>query len=135
MFEFGLILAIMSIAGAIYAVNVLNQSQKITALMILGVTFLMSLYLLVTPESLIRYSGGGTWLIIDRSDGKIMRHWIIKGNVASDYSDGYIFADEKNNVVRVSRDSLLIEINEELEAFMETYRERYNIPEDQKRLR
>ena len=82
-------------------------------------------------KQLVASSNTHHWLVVDNSGGETLRHWIIYGYVkSSDKSDGWLFPEKSGNLAYVSGDAFVLMIEEPLEAFMETYKQRYNIPED-----
>ena len=72
------------------------------------------------------------WLVVDNSGGETMRHWILSGYVESQKnSDGWQFTDTAGNLSYVGGDTFVLLIKQDVEEFKKTYREKYNIPEDQ----
>jgi hypothetical protein len=97
---------------------------------------------LATPGgrlALMRFTAsgtGGNWLVIDNSGGETMRHWILEGKLveSSSESDGWQFYDD-SGLCYVSGDCFVLKINNDLGAFKQDYRGKYNIPAEQEALR
>ena len=77
----------------------------------------------------------GSWMVVDNSGGKTMRHWILKNAyVTSSNHGGWQFTDIKGNLCYVSGDAFTMQIKEPIKLFIQDYKEKYNIPNDQKAL-
>lgn len=73
----------------------------------------------------------GTWIVIDNSGGKTMRHWILLNNYvkACDQTDGWEFFAESCSPCKVGGDAFVGKITEE--QAKGDYKKQFNIPEDQ----
>lgn len=96
-----------------------------------------------TPSGKLKWAkltattGTNHWLVIDRSGGETMCHWLLEDGyvTASSQSDGWEFYEADGNQVYLSGDAIVVRVLGDLDAFKATYRARYNIPVEQKALK
>lgn len=68
-------------------------------------------------------------------DYRAQRHWIIKESqfTGFTYQKGK-FTDQHQNINRVPSDAWIITIKEPMKLFLQEYKQRYNIPQEQEAL-
>lgn len=76
----------------------------------------------------------GTWIVVDNSGGKTLRHWILYDNYVkgADQTDGWEFFAESCSPCYVGGDAFVGKITRE--QIDGDYRRQFNIPADQEAL-
>jgi hypothetical protein len=138
-------LTAVCIFGAVTYFKDFKKNSSESILFIFGAIIFLIVFALgwTTPQGQLVWTGlvasgkHGNWLIIDESGGITKRHWILEdGYIESETSsDGWKFTDRYGNICRVSGDSYNMRIEQDLNEFLKTYKEYYNIPEGQKALK
>lgn len=135
------ILEVVGVLGAIATIAWIVQAKgglRVLASFLTVVALAIIMLGWMTPQGnlywkkLMASASNGDWLVVDNSGGETMRHWILRDSYVkdSDQSDGWQFFDSRGNLGYVSGDAFVMRINEPLEGFLATYRQRYNIPLD-----
>ena len=118
-----------------------SSTLKITAITLTVVCLALSIVLFLTPQTQmywIKFKVGaqkGTWLVVDNSGGKTMRHWVLYNNYVKgcDQTDGWEFLAESCSPCYVGGDSFVGKITED-QIKGDKYKKQFNIPEDQEAL-
>lgn len=128
--------AIVIIGGGIWFFN--DDLHRIFSAIVVVVGVIILVGAFQTPQGqlqwkqLVASSQSGNWLVIDNSGGETLRHWVLEGGYteSSSQSDGWQFYDTNGNLCYVSGDAFVMKINQPLEDFLVTYKQRYHIPEE-----
>ncbi len=136
------VLEVVGVLGAIASIMWIVQAKgglRVLASFLTVVALAIAMLGWMTPQGNLYWkklwasASTGNWLVVDNSGGETMRHWILCASYVkgSDQSDGWQFLDLDGNLCYISGDAFVMRISEPLEPFLETYRQRYNIPPDQ----
>jgi len=114
-----------------------SNTMKLLASICTAVCLTLSIVLFFTPQTQmywIKFTAGakkGTWLVVDNSGGKTLRHWVLYNNYVKgcDQTDGWEFYAESCAPCYVGGDSFVGKITkEQIEG--DKYKKQFNIPED-----
>lgn len=76
----------------------------------------------------------GTWLIVDNSGGKTMRHWVLEQGFVEPHEGGagWQFYDAGGNLCYVGGDTFVLQVKSSLPS---DFKKKYNIPDEQETLK
>jgi hypothetical protein len=142
MFGLFVFVAVITIAFILWSIAsvVTRKKGEVFHFIIIGVTILciaLSILLSQTAQTKmywITFTAGaqkGTWIVIDNSGGKTIRHWVLYNNYVKgcDQSDGWEFFADSCAPCYVGGDSFVGKITDE--QARGNYKKQFNIPENQ----